>query len=132
MDLPDVDWFCKDCWLLDDQGHIPLVYTKVIGNKGDHNKVGHLSVGWGAALKEKVVESLGKLGIVRRSTDRGLNVHHETGKLGDGKDEHGVSPVLNGPGVFVNLGETQKEPVSGIDTKQFLNSLPQGSLEKGF
>jgi hypothetical protein len=53
MDLPDVDWFCKDCWMEDanstlyNQGNIPLVYTKVLGDQGNQSKVSDLGVGGG-------------------------------------------------------------------------------------
>ena len=81
MDLPDVDWFCRDCWLLDDQGNVPLVYTKVLGNQGNQSKVGDLGVGRGPTAKEKIVEALRKLGIVWGRLNRCLNVVHEPGEF---------------------------------------------------
>ena len=86
MDLPDVDWFCKDCWLDDanashNQGNIPLVYTKVVGNQGNESKVGDLGVGGSPTLKEKIVEGLRKLGIVWRRLNRNLDVVHETDEI---------------------------------------------------
>ena len=81
MDLPDVDWFCKECWLLDDQGNVPLVYTKVFGDQGNDSKVSDLGVRGGPATKEKIVEALRKLGIVWGRLNRCLDVVHETKKI---------------------------------------------------
>ena len=86
MDLPDVDWFCKDCWLADsdpshDEGNIPLVYTKVIGDQGNQSKVGDLGIRGSPAPKEKIVEALRKLGIVWGRLNRCLDVAHESEKI---------------------------------------------------
>lgn len=81
MDLPDVDWFCKDCWLLDDQGNVPLVYTKVFGDQGNQSKVGDLGIRGSPASKEKIVDALRKLGIVWGRLNRNLDVLHETEKI---------------------------------------------------
>jgi hypothetical protein len=87
MDLPDVDWFCKECWMEDanstlhNQGNIPLIYTKVFGDQRNQSKVGDLSVGGSPTAKEKIVEALRKLGIVWGRLNRCLNVVHEPGEF---------------------------------------------------
>ena len=78
MELPDVDWFCTSCWLLDDQGDIPLVYTKVFGDQRNQGKVGDLGVSRGPTAKEKIVDALRKLGIVWGRLNRCLDIAHET------------------------------------------------------
>ena len=81
MDLPDVDWFCTSCWLLDDQGNIPLVYTKVVGNQGNQSKMGDFGVRGGPTTKEKIVNALRKLDIVWGRLNRSLDVAHETDEI---------------------------------------------------
>lgn len=84
MDLPDVDWFCKDCWVEDanstsyNQGNVPLVDAKVFGDHRNESKVGDLSIGGGPTAKEKIVDALRKLGIVWGRLNRCLDVGHET------------------------------------------------------
>ncbi len=83
MDLPDVDWFCTKCWMEDsqEQGNVPLVYTKVVGNQGNQSKVGDLGVRGGPTAKEKIVEALRKLGIVWGRLNRSLDIEHKLDKI---------------------------------------------------
>lgn len=87
MDLPDVDWFCKDCWVEDanstlyNQGNVPLINVKGFGYQGNQSKVGDLGVGGGPTLKEKFVDTLRKLGIVWGRLNRSFDVDHEFHKI---------------------------------------------------
>ena len=83
MDLPDVEWFCKECWLEDscNQGNIPLINLKGVGHQGNEGKVGDFSVGGSPTTKQKIVEALRKLGIVWRRLNRSLDVAHESDEI---------------------------------------------------
>lgn len=80
MDLPEVDWFCRACWLHDDS-HIPLVNVKVVDTHGDQRKADNLNIIGSTTAQNEIVKSSGKGGIERGCDIKRLSDPHKSEKI---------------------------------------------------